>query len=660
MNKIRTQTARFTAIAVVIIFYGMSRLPQIPDTERAALASGFSFTSAALPEMSGYEYRAIRNVHPDLEHIAGWLSAMGASVALNDLDGDGLPNDTCYVDIRIDQVVVAPAPGTPDRYEPFVLDPTAVPYDEDSMAPVGCLPNDMNEDGRMDILVYYWGRTPVAFLNNENNQASASVLNNVSYTPIEIMPGQDVWWSSTGTFADLDGDGHADLIVTNYFPDNTVILGSKEGKLTHMNRSLSKALNGGNTHIFLWEAAGTGSDPGVTFRKVEGVLNDDMAHAWTLAVGAADLDGDLLPEIYFSNDYGPDRLLHNRSTPGELNFAPLQGERFFTTPKSKVLGHDSFKGMGVDFGDVNNDGLFDIFVSNIAADFALHESHFMFLNTGETERMNEGVAPYVDYSEPLGVSRSSWSWESRLADFNNDGDLEAIQATGFWRGKVNRWPELQELGLGSDELTLYPNSWSRFAQGDDLNGYVHNPFYVRSESGRFYDLAPELGLDQPQVTRGIATADVDGDGDLDFAIANQWDTSRFYRNDCPDCANFLGIHLLLPVQGNTAAAAGLIRPGHPGADTPGRPAIGALATVHLPDGQQRVGMVDGGNGQSGKRSSDLYFGLGHLDPDARLFVDLQWRDTNGQVNQETVQLSPGWHTILLGESGNLNKGSISQ
>ena len=43
--------------------------------------------------------------------------------------------------------------------------------------------------------------------------------------------------------------------------------------------------------------------------------------------GAADLDGDLLPEIYFANDFGPDRLLHNRSTPGQLGFALLEGQR---------------------------------------------------------------------------------------------------------------------------------------------------------------------------------------------------------------------------------------------------------------------------------------------------------------------------------------------
>ena len=55
--------------------------------------------------------------------------------------------------------------------------------------------------------------------------------------------------------------------------------------------------------------------------------------------------------------------------------------------------------MGVDFGDLNRDGLLDIYVSNIADEFALEESHFVWLSTGEPELMAEGVAPYVDGSE---------------------------------------------------------------------------------------------------------------------------------------------------------------------------------------------------------------------------------------------------------------------
>src|SRR5262249_35188082 len=158
------------------------------------------------------------------------------------------------------------------------------------------------------------------------------------------------------------------------------------------------------------------------------------------------LDGDLLPEVYLSNDFGPDRLLHNRSTPGRFHFVPLEGERQLGTPSSFVMGKDSFKGMGVDFGDLNGDGLLDIYVSNMTAKRALMESHYVWLSTGQIQRMKEGIAPYVQASEKLGLSRSGWSWDCRLVDFNNDGVLEAIQANGFLKGEVNRWPELQSLG----------------------------------------------------------------------------------------------------------------------------------------------------------------------------------------------------------------------
>ncbi|MEN8219485.1 MAG: hypothetical protein ABFS56_24655 [Pseudomonadota bacterium] len=53
--------------------------------------------------------------------------------------------------------------------------------------------------------------------------------------------------------------------------------------------------------------------------------------------------------------------------------------------------------------DINGDGWLDIFVSNIAAEYALEESHFLFVSTGEIERMKDGIAPYVDLSEPLGL-----------------------------------------------------------------------------------------------------------------------------------------------------------------------------------------------------------------------------------------------------------------
>jgi len=89
-----------------------------------------------------------------------------------------------------------------------------------------------------------------------------------------------------------------------------------------MQHSMSRAFNAGRNRLLLWQGADAGS---VTFCDTPGVLPDEVALGWTLAAGAADLDGDLRPEIYFSNDFGPDRLLHNLSTLGHLKFEVLEG-----------------------------------------------------------------------------------------------------------------------------------------------------------------------------------------------------------------------------------------------------------------------------------------------------------------------------------------------
>ena len=123
-----------------------------------------------------------------------------------------------------------------------------------------------------------------------------------------------------------------------------------------------------------------------------------------------------------------------------------------------MLGRDCFKGMGVDFGDLNDDGLLDIYVSNIAAEYALEESHLVFLSTGATALMKKGVAPYVDRSESLGLSRSGWGWDTKFGDFNNDGSFGGATGVGFLKGEVNRWPELHELAMGNDQLLDNPKA----------------------------------------------------------------------------------------------------------------------------------------------------------------------------------------------------------
>jgi hypothetical protein len=142
-------------------------------------------------------------------------------------------------------------------------------------------------------------------------------------------------------------------------------------------------------------------------------------------------------------------------------------------------------------------------------------------------------------------------------------------------------------------------------------------------------------------------ADVDGDGALDFVVANQWEPSYFYHNESQGRGKFLGLHLLLPLDANNTGAT-WARAGHPGPDTVGRAAIGATATVYLPDGRRLVSQVDGGNGHSGKRGAELHFGLGATQVNQPLRVEIRWRDPAGQVTGEILSLAPGWHTVVLG------------
>ncbi len=655
-SRLRRAVTVVVAMVLVGTLYLLSQLPTLPGPEAEAIAARFRFEKLPFPEPAGFPHKTVRQVHPSLAHLSAYISALGASAALGDIDGDGLPNDLCYVDPRIDQVVIAPAPGTPrDRYEPFVLQPGPLPYDS-TMAPTGCLLGDFNEDGLTDVLVCFWGRSPIIYLQ-QPAATGGQRLTAKSFIPSELIEPWQCWSSCTATQADLDGDGHCDLIIGNYGPDGEAYLDPNGSGRLPMTESFSRSFNGGGPHFFLWKKAGGGKTPFVQFERVDPDFlypekpdprrTQEVCHGWTLAVGAADLDGDGLPEVYVTNDLGPDRLLHNRSEPGKLRFALLEGERGFTTPRSRVLGQDSFKGMGIDFGDVNGDGWLDMYVSNISRPYSLFESHFLWLSTGQVGRMKQGIAPYYDAGEGLGLSRSGWGWDSRLADFDNDGVLEAVQAMGYLKGTTSRWPEMHELGASNDQILSNPRFWPDFRPGADLCGSDRNCFFVRAADGRFYDFSDRLGLSTPMVTRGIALADVDGDGRLDFAVANQWEPSFLFRNTAPNPGAFLGLHLRLPVGSQTGDKTVVLK-GHPRVDRPSRPAIGAAVAVHLPDGRRLVSQVDGGSGHSGKRAPDIHLGLGHVEASALLNVDVRWRGADGKMRSRTLQVTPGWHTVWLG------------
>ena len=631
----RSQARRMAAIAIVFAAYRTAAPARVGESARGDLASHFAFVSRTVAAPDADRGRSLRTVHPAYHDIRGWISSVGAGAAIGDFDGDGLDNDLCLVDPRSDHPVIMPVPGTGERYAPIrLVPPDGAEHGDrpETVAPMGCLFADLDEDGAMDAVVYYWGRVPVGFLHRGDHLVGFETA----------APAR--WFSNAGLMADVDGDGHLDLVIGNYFPDGSRVLDATATEPAVMQDSMSRAYNGGGKHFLLWKGHAVDR---VRYDDADAHLSDAAGHGWTLALGARDLDGDLRPEIYIANDFGPDRLLHNLSTPGSLRFELLEGHRGLTTPRSKVLGGDSFKGMGVDFGDVDRDGHDAIAVSNIAAPWALLESNFLFIDERAPGEPLTG-GRFRDRSEPLGVARSGWAWDVRFGDFDDDGWLEIVQANGFVKGETNRWPELQELATGNDVLLSHPGAWPHFGPGDDLSGHQRNRFFARTGDGPFVDIAEELGLPAADVSRGLAIGDLDGDGDLDLVVANQWEDSQILINQSPRANRALSLRLQLPVAPAVPGPVPLRI--ERGSQALGSPAIGAIAVVTLPDGTHFAQQVDGGSGHSGKSAPVIHIGLGQVPADRALPIDVGYRDRRGVVRHATMALTPGIWTVVLGDS----------
>lgn len=645
--RLRRLVPAAVALALLAALFAVAQRPTASAAEVQRIASKYRLTEMPVAMPPGYhQTQTIRQVNPDYKNLQAWISSVGAGIALSDVTGHGRDDGMCIVDPRTDDVVVTYAPTAPraDRFTPFVLNAAPLPMTS-AMAPMGCVPGDYNADGRTDFLVYYWGRSPIVFLA----RSTAKSPSPSAYRPQELLPGSSVknqydgpdWNTNDVTVADFDGTGHPDLFVGNYFPDSEVL--NPHGiDNVQMPSSLSNAKNGGGDYVYRWTGGTSGPDPTVSYKEVPNAIPYVDATGWTLGAATADLTGSGLPDLYVANDFGPGHLLYNDSTPGNIRFSVANGDRGLTTPKSFVVGKGSFKGMGVDFGDLRDNSRFDFMVSNITTPWGLEESNFVFMNqasSGKQMRQDlfAGVAPFSQNAEQLGMAFTGWAWDVKMADFLNSGNLDVVQTDGFVKGKVDRWNWLQEMAMSNDDLLSNPADWPLVQAGDDIAGNQCLAFYASVPGGTYVNIDRQLGLCRNTTpTRGVAVADSQANGHLDFAVARQWGPPAFYANQSPDLGHYLGLELYRPAIGT---------------DTPGRdlegvgsPAYGTTVQISYP-GHTQVSQLDGGSGSGGKRSLEVYFGLGSYH--GPVTVRMHWRDASRKLHSQTLTLTPGTHNLLL-------------
>ncbi len=352
---------------------------------------------------------------------------------------------------------------------------------------MGCCAADLDNDGDLDLYVTNYG--PNVLYRNDGNHFTAMAP--------EVSGAQ---WSAGCAFGDYDRDGFVDLYVANYVeydPDHPV----EEATPYVADVSEYKGMATGYPHPayypgqpdYLYRNQGDGS-----FADVTATAGLYQSGGKGLGVAFADYDADGWPDIYVANDNVRNYLFHNE---GEGQFDEVgiaSGASYGQTGRAEA-------GMGVDWGDYDNDGRQDLVVTN-------------FQREPNTLLHNEGDGFFRDESYATGsgkVSLPLLGFGTNFLDFDLDGRLDLFVANGHVLDNAEQ----------IDQSTTY-------RQPDLL---LHNQGPGEYGATTFVDVASDAGpgFSRPEVGRGSAIGDYDADGDPDILVIHLGAEPALLRNDSP-------------------------------------------------------------------------------------------------------------------------------